>query len=241
VKPTFDFLCALFGLALLSPLLGVIALAIWLGDRGPVFFLGPRIGAGGAEFRMAKFRTMTLDAWKSGVNSTSAEDQRITRVGHWLRRAKLDEFPQLWNVLAGQMSLVGPRPQVPAEVSLYTAEERKLLSARPGMTDLASIVFADEGAILAGAFDADLLYNQVIRPWKSRLALLYVERRTFSADVQIVALTLVAGVSRERALAGVAGMLERWSADEALVRVARRREPLEAWPPPGSDRIAMNA
>ncbi len=241
MKPAFDFVCALFGLALLSPVLGAIALAIWLADRGPVFFLGRRIGPGGLEFRMAKFRTMTPDAWKSGVNSTSAEDRRITRVGRWLRRAKLDEAPQLWNVLVGQMSLVGPRPQVPAEVMLYTAEERRMLSVRPGMTDLASIVFADESAILAGSSDPDLLYNQIIRPWKSRLALLYLARRTFSSDLRIVALTLVAGVSRERALVGVVRMLESWSADERLVRMARRREPLEAWPPPGADRIAVNA
>jgi lipopolysaccharide/colanic/teichoic acid biosynthesis glycosyltransferase len=241
LKQTFDFLCALVGLALLSPLLGAIALAVWLGDRGPVFFPARRVGIGGEEFHMLKFRTMRPDAWKSGVNSTSVKDRRITRVGRWLRRAKLDEVPQLWNVLTGEMSLVGPRPQVSAEVSMYTAEERKMLSARPGITDLASIVFADEGVILAGSSDPDLLYNQIIRPWKSRLALLYVERRTFSADLRILALTLVAGVSRERALAGVARMLAAWNADEMLVRIARRREPLQAWPPPGAERIAVHA
>ena len=127
---------------------------------------------------MLKFRTMIPDAWKSGVNSTAAGDRRITRVGALLRKAKLDELPQLWNVLKGDMSLVGPRPQVRAETDLYTSEERRMHSIRPGVTDLASIVFADEGEILAGSADPDLLYNQIIRPWKSRLALLYVDRRT---------------------------------------------------------------
>jgi lipopolysaccharide/colanic/teichoic acid biosynthesis glycosyltransferase len=241
LKNVFDFLCALLGLALVSPVLAAITLVVWLDEPGAVLFRGRRVGFGEEDFRMLKFRTMTPDAWKSGVNSTAAEDRRITRVGRWLRRFKLDELPQLWNVLAGDMSLVGPRPQVPAEVSLYTAEERRMLWVRPGVTDLASIVFADEGAILAGSADPDLLYNQIIRPWKSRLALLYVERRTFSADLRILALTLVAGVSRERALAGVSRMLVAWNADEMLLRVARRREPLEAWPPPGAERIAVHA
>jgi len=244
LKRAFDFLCALGGLVLLLPFLCVIALLIWLADRGPVFFRGTRVGRHGREFRMVKFRSMTPDAWKSGVSSTAAEDRRITPVGRWLRRAKLDELPQLWNVLSGEMSLVGPRPQVSSEVSLYTTEERRMLAARPGVTDLASIVFADEGDILSGASDPDLLYNQIIRPWKSRLALLYVERQSFPADLRILTLTLVAGFSRESALVGVARMLISWGGDEMLLRMAARHEPLQAAAPPGTgaqkagDRIA---
>ncbi len=138
---------------------------------------------------MIKFRSMTSDAWKSGVNSTAAGDARITRVGKWLRRWKLDELPQLLNVLSGDMSLVGPRPQVMAEVELYTEEEREMLTVRPGITDLASIVFADEGEILSGSRDPDLLYNQIIRPWKSRLALFHVEHRSFALDLEVLCLT----------------------------------------------------
>ena len=186
---------------------------------------------------MVKFRTMIPDAWKSGVSSTASGDRRITRVGKILRRAKLDELPQLWNVLTGDMSLVGPRPQVEPDAALYTAEERRLFDARPGITDLASIVFADEGEILAGSADPDLGYNQSIRPWKSRLGLLYIERQSLVIDLKILGLTLLAAISRERALAGVAQMLHSWNADPLLCRMALRQEPLMVWPPPGAERM----
>src|SRR5207302_1623571 len=116
----------------------------------------------------------------------AAGDARITRTGHILRRTKLDELPQLWNVLIGDMSFVGPRPQVQADAALYTEAERRMLEVRPGITDLASIVFADESEILAGSLDPDLLYNQIIRPWKSRLALHGVERGSLGTDLKIL-------------------------------------------------------
>ena len=141
MKRTFDFLTALIALILLAPLLALIAIAIWLEDRRSPFFFARRVAPGGDDFRMVKFRTMIPDAWKSGVNSTAAGDARITPIGRWLRKYKLDELPQLWNVLTGDMSLVGPRPQVRADVDLYTHEERAMLQAQPGITDLASIVF----------------------------------------------------------------------------------------------------
>ena len=228
---------ALCGLVILSPLLGLIALAVWLEDRRSPWFRGVRVGRGGRRFRMLKFRTMIPDAWKSGVSSTAAGDRRITRVGRRLRRAKLDELPQLWNVLTGDMSLVGPRPQVEPDAALYTGQERRLLDVRPGITDLASIVFSDEGEILAGAADPDLAYNQIIRPWKSRLGLLYIERQSLAGDLQILGLTLAAAISRKKALAGVARLLDRWDADPLLRRMALRREPLRAWPPPGAEHI----
>lgn len=178
-----------------------------------------------------------MDAWKNGVSSTSATDRRITRVGSLIRRAKLDELPQLWNVLVGDMSLVGPRPQVEIDATIYTAEERRMLNVRPGITDLASIVFADEGEILAGSTDPDLRYNQVIRPWKSRLALLYVERRTLATDLKLIFLTIAAGFSRSYALAGVARILQEWNTDPMLRRIAARSEPLVAYPPPGASKI----
>jgi lipopolysaccharide/colanic/teichoic acid biosynthesis glycosyltransferase/nucleoside-diphosphate-sugar epimerase len=240
VKRTLDFAFALLGLVLLAPVLLVIALAVWWNDFRSPFFLGRRAGRGGAEFRMVKFRTMTPDAWRSGVSSTAAGDARITSVGRWLRRWKLDELPQLVNVLKGEMSLVGPRPQVAAEVALYTREERQMLDVRPGITDPASIVFADESSILEGSDDPDLLYNQIIRPWKSRLALLYVEHRSSLSDVFILVLTFLAMISRSRALAGVEMLLGRWGADETLRRVARRVEPLAAHPPPGARDVVAN-
>jgi len=187
---------------------------------------------------MLKFRTMRPDAWKSGVSSTAAGDHRITRVGKLLRFAKLDELPQLWNVLLGDMSLAGPRPQVEPDAALYTSEEHRLFAVRPGITDLASIVFADEGEILAGAAHPDLTYNQIIRPWKSRLGLLYIERKTLAGDLQILGLTLLGAISRQRALAGVARILDSWNADPLLCRMALRKETLLPWPPPGAERIA---
>jgi lipopolysaccharide/colanic/teichoic acid biosynthesis glycosyltransferase len=241
-KRALDFSASLFGLILLALPLALIAAVIFLEDRQTPFYRGVRIGLGGSEFRMLKFRTMVPDAAKTGVNSTSAGDRRITRVGRMLRALKLDELPQLWNVLLGEMSLVGPRPQVATDASLYTREEERLFSIRPGITDLASIVFADEGEILAGSADPDLLYNQIVRPWKSRLALIYIDRAyadrvPIALDLRIIWLTFVSAISRQRALAAIERLLSNWNADPLLRRMASRREPLRAWPPPGSDRI----
>lgn len=242
MKRACDFLFALCALSLLTVPLALIALVVWLEDRRSPFFLGRRVGREKREFRMLKFRTMRPDAWKSGVNSTALGDDRITRIGRVLRRFKLDELPQLWNVLSGDMSLVGPRPQVRTDAALYTLEERRMLSVRPGVTDLASIVFADEGEILSGSMligsgDPDLLYNQIIRPWKSRLALAYIDHASFRIDILIIALTLLSAVSRRRALRGVASILDSWNADRLLKYAALREFPLLAWPPPGATEI----
>ena len=237
MKRAFDCIAALCGLVVLMPLLGLIAGAVWLEDRRSPWFRGVRVGRGSRRFRMLKYRTMIPDAWKSGVSSTAAGDPRITRVGRVLRRAKLDELPQLWNVLTGDMSLVGPRPQTEPDAALYTAQEQRLFEVRPGITDLASVVFADEGEILAGSVDPDLSYNQIIRPWKSRLGLLYIERRSLVGDLKILALTLLASISRARALAGVARMLDAMDADPLLCRMAARKERLLEWPPPGAESV----
>ncbi|MEP7354631.1 MAG: sugar transferase [Acidobacteriota bacterium] len=239
MKRVFEATCAAIGLLVFSPLLLLITIAIWSEDRNSPFFLGRRVAhrTGPDDercFFMIKFRTMIFDAWKSGVSSTANSDRRITRVGTLLRRAKLDELPQLWNVLIGDMSLVGPRPQVEADVTLYTNVEQRMLAVRPGITDLASIVFSDEGSILAGAKDTDLLYNQIIRPWKSRLALLYIERGSVWTDMKVIALTLLGAISRQRALAGVLKMLTAWDADPVLLQIASRQGALVAWPPPGA-------
>ena len=237
MKRTFDLLAASLALALLAPLLAALAIAIWLDDRHSPFFFALRVSRGGGDFRMIKFRTMIPDAWKSGVSSTASSDARITRIGRHLRQAKLDELPQLWNVLIGDMALVGPRPQVRADVNLYTAQERVMLEARPGITDPASIVFADEGEILKGSADPDLLYNQIIRPWKSRLVLLYLKNQSFAGDLQILELTVLALLSRPFALRSLARLLDLWDADPKLQEIARRISPLEPSPPPGASEI----
>jgi len=157
-----------------------------------------------------------------------------------IRRYKLDEFSQLWNVFKGDMSLVGPRPQVQQDVDLYTEKERHLLDALPGITDLASIVFSDEGDILSGSDDQDLKYNQVIRPWKSRLGLLYIQKRSLLLDLYIIWLTVVTILSRSRALKGIQRILLHLDASDKLLNVAQRKETLLPYPPPGSEKIVEN-
>ncbi len=245
MRRALDIAVALAGLALVAPLVAAAAVAVWLTDGASPFFRGLRAARGGGAFRMLKLRSMRPDAWKSRVNATAADDRRLTPLGRLLRRSKLDELPQLWNVLTGDMSLVGPRPQVLADAALFTAEERRLLNARPGITDPASIVFADEGDILAGSADPDLLYHRIIRPWKSRLSLAYLdhrgqldgELRRLRLDLRVIGLTLLALVARRRALDLLAQLLEAWGSSGTLSEIARRRDPLLAAPPPGAARV----
>jgi lipopolysaccharide/colanic/teichoic acid biosynthesis glycosyltransferase len=232
-KELLDRVAALLGLLLLSPLLLVLAFLTWRQDGAHPLYIAPRAARGGGAFRMVKLRSMLVNADKLGGSSTSGDDARITRVGQFIRRWKIDELSQLWNVLAGDMSLVGPRPQHLAEVESYTAEERGLLTVKPGITDFSSIVFADEGEILRGTGDPDLAYRQLIRPWKSRLGLFYIAKRSLSVDLQLILFTLVRIVARERALEGAARLLERLGADEKLVSVARRIVPLVPHAVPG--------
>ena len=241
MKRLFDLTAAAAGLVVTSPVLLLVMIAIWLQDFCSPFYMPSRMAHGGGTFHMVKFRSMVVDADRTGGRSTAATDRRITRVGRFLRAFKLDELPQLWNVLKGDMSLVGPRPQVLTDASLYTEQEKRMLSIRPGITDLASIVFADEGDILKGSDDPDLRYNQIIRPWKSRLALLYVEKRTFLTDLRILALTAVRMVARPAALRGVQRILEQWGADELLRAMARRDRALMPFPPPGATEIVMQS
>ena len=237
LKRTFDLLMASAGLALCSPLLLTVMLAIWLQDRRSPFYIAPRAARGGGEFRMVKFRSMVVNADKIGGSSTAAADRRITPVGRFVRAYKLDELIQLWNVLVGDMSLVGPRPQVLTDASLYTEAEKRMLTVRPGITDPASIVFSDEGDVLHGSSNPDLLYNQIIRPWKSRLALAYIDHRTFGTDLWLILLTVVAIASRTAALRALGNLIRRWQVDPLVVRVAARREPLAPHAPPGAAEV----
>jgi lipopolysaccharide/colanic/teichoic acid biosynthesis glycosyltransferase len=239
-KRLLDLLLALAALSALSPLLLLVAGLIWLQDRHSPFYIAERTARGGGSFRMIKFRSMVINADRSGVDSTAADDRRITALGHFIRRFKLDELPQLWNVLRGDMSFVGPRPNVERETRLYTDEERRLLGLRPGITDLSSIVFSDEGGILAGSDDPDLRYNQFIRPWKSRLSLLYVAHHPLGLDLRILALTALALVSKRRALRGVRRIVARSSDDPTLLAVAGRDIELPAAPPPGATQIVSS-
>jgi lipopolysaccharide/colanic/teichoic acid biosynthesis glycosyltransferase len=194
LKRTLDLILAFGALALLSPLLLAIAVLIKLDDGRPVLYRGVRVGRGGVPFRIRRFRTMVVNADRLGGPSTPDDDPRMTKVGRWLRRSKLDELPQFLNVINGEMSFVGPRPEVAQEVAQYSHEERALLSVRPGITDWASIRFRDEGAILRGAADPHEAYRQVIRLEKMRLALEYVRTASLATDVRILVATLRAVV-----------------------------------------------
>jgi len=239
-KRLFDFLLALAGLLVTSPVMLPTIIAIWLQDYHTPFYIAPRVGKDEKLFRMVKLRSMVMNADKSGVDSTSVKDPRITSVGLFIRKYKLDEVSQLWNVLKGDMSLVGPRPNVKRETDIYTPEEKRLLSVRPGITDIASIVFADENDILKDSKDPDLDYNQLIRPWKSRLGLLYVDNRSILLDLRLIYLTGLAILSRQNALEGVHGILVQLGANEELRRVSQRVDRLIPHPPPGATEIVTN-
>ena len=240
IKRLFDILTSLFGLLLLSPILIVFMYLIYRQDKASPFYMAPRVGKSDTSFKMVKLRSMVSDADKSGVSSTSNNDIRITPIGQKIRRYKLDELTQLWNVLMGDMSLVGPRPQVKVDTDLYTDIERKLLSVQPGITDFSSIVFSDEGDILKGMKDPDLAYNQLIRPWKSRLGLAYIKNQSLFLDFQLILYTVIAIISKQRALAWVAVKLNNLNVDTDTVKISKREVSLYPFPPPGSDEIVSS-
>lgn len=226
-KRAFDIVFSLLALAAIWPIGAILALLVWAQDRHSPFYFGWRVGIDGRDFRMIKIRSMVAGAERLGGASTAKSDDRLTSLGRLIRRWKLDELPQFWNVLTGEMSLVGPRPNVRAGgVDRYTPPEMRLLSVHPGLTDLASIVFSDEAEILDGAPDPDALYDALIRPWKSRLGLLYIDHRDLPTDLRLIVLTLIAIVSKPTALRAIDAMLAKWNADAELRRVCARREPL---------------
>lgn len=238
LKRLFDFVFSLGVLVAASPLLLGSMFAVWLQDFHSPFYKAPRVARGGGDFTMMKVRSMVVNAAKTGVNSTGANDRRITAVGRFIRRWKIDELSQFLNVLAGSMSVVGPRPNTRSwGVDLYTNEELRLLSVRPGITDLSSIIFSDEGEILAHSVHADLEYNRIIRPWKSRLGLFYIQHMSFGLDCRIVWLTFQAIFDKPKAIQGVVEILSRHGAGPELIATCRRQGPLRAVPPPGTDEI----
>jgi len=196
MKRLFDFTASLFGLIVCSPLLILIAVWIKLDSPGPVFYRGWRGGRHGKPFQIFKFRSMVQNADRIGGPSTSGDDMRMTRSGKFIRAFKLDELSQLINVLGGDMSLVGPRPEIIDKVQKYSEEEKQTLQLRPGITDWASIWNSDEGGVLEGAIDADAVYEEIIRPRKMKLQLYYLSNRTLVSDLKIIFYTLVRIVNK---------------------------------------------
>ena len=240
MKRLFDVVVSLLGLVCLSPVLLVFMYLVWRQDHHSPFYIAPRVGKNGRQFKMAKLRSMVIDADKTGVDSTSNTDQRITAVGHLIRKFKLDEVTQLWNVLLGDMSLVGPRPNVKRETDLYTREEKKLLLVKPGITDISSIVFSDEGEILSGKKDPDIAYHQLIRPGKGYLGLFYIENRSFLLDIKLIFLTILAVITKEKALELLANILSSLGASVELIELASRSKQLTPMPPPGATNIVTS-
>ena len=192
----FDILFSGLGLLVLSPLFLVLYVLIRLESRGGGFYSQERTGKDGVPFRLYKFRSMRRDADKGGLITIGGHDPRITRTGYFIRKYKLDELPQLWNVFTGDMSLVGPRPEVAKYTDLYTEEQRRVLSVRPGITDYASIEYVDENEILGRAADPDRAYVEQIMPAKIRLNMKYIDNRSVKEYFKIILLTLWSIVKR---------------------------------------------
>ena len=191
IKRIFDITASGLGIIVLSPILIVIALIIKKESDGPVFFKQIRVGEKGRNFETLKYRTMVVDAEKMGRQITVGNDNRITKIGGFLRKYKLDELPQLINVFKGDMSLVGPRPEVPRYVEMYNEEQRKVLDVKPGITDLASIRYRDENELLGTAEDPDDMYINTIMPDKLALNLEYINKSNVFFDIYIILKTIV--------------------------------------------------
>lgn len=187
----FDFILSLVGLVVLAPIFIVLAIWIKIDSKGPVFYKQVRVGQNGIDFGLFKFRSMVVDADKKGLITVGGRDPRITRSGYFIRKYKLDELPQLINVLLGDMSLVGPRPEVRKYVELYTDEQQKVLSVKPGITDYASIEYMDENEILGKSSDPEKTYIEEIMPEKIKYNMKYIQNKNVSEYFKIIFLTLL--------------------------------------------------
>ena len=231
-KRLFDILISLIGLTIISPVFILFILLIFLYDFKSPFYVAPRVGKKGHLFKMVKLRSMKVDADKTGVASTANDDNRITPIGKLIRKFKFDEISQLINVLLGSMSLVGPRPQVEKDVKLYTKKEKNLLKIKPGITDFSSIVFSDEGDILNGSSDPDKDYNELIRPWKSRLGLFYIKSQNLKLDINLIFMTVYSFINRKKVLKKISAFLLSKNAGQSLVDVVLREKELTSASPP---------
>lgn len=234
----FNYILSLLIAIFVLPVILFFALAIYLYDRHNPFYIANRVGKNGKLFKMIKLRSMCIDSHKYKIDSTANDDPRITPIGKIVRKFKLDELAQIINVIKGDIHIIGPRPQVETEVKRYTAEEKKILSVKPGISDISSIVFSDEGDILNGAKDPDLLYAQIERPWKSRLVLLYIEHASFWLDVKIMFYTFTNIFARQWTLDRLSKIVSQWNYDvEDLPEIVARRKDLYPYPVPGSNDI----
>ncbi|MBI3510847.1 MAG: sugar transferase [Bacteroidetes bacterium] len=190
MKRIFDITCSFLGLVILFPFLFIISILILVTSRGAIFYSQLRVGKNGKDFRLWKFRTMRPGSDEKGLLTVGGKDPRVTRVGYFLRKYKLDELPQLVNVLIGEMSLVGPRPEVRRYVDMYTREQKCVLEIKPGITDYASIEYSNENELLAKAADPEKKYVEEVMPAKIKLNLKYMEEKSFGTDLKIIFKTI---------------------------------------------------
>ena len=237
MKRILDVFLSTLGILISTPVVIFALFFVWAYDRKNPIYLAKRVGLNGKIFQMCKIRSMFVNSDFNGINSTSENDSRITPPGKYVRRLKIDELTQLWNVLIGDMSLVGPRPNVLVETNEYTNQEKLLLTIKPGITDFASIVFADEGRILQNSTDPNLDYHQLIRPGKNKLALYYVANCSLKLDLIIIIFTLGTILSRRMGLRCVSTYLNVAKASPELIYISSRSTPLRPSPPPGSTTI----
>ena len=230
MKRLVDICGSLFGIIIFSPLLFLCVVAVFGFDLKNPFYIAPRVGRFNIDFRMVKIRSMRMN--HGLVASTAESDPRITPIGIWIRKFKVDEISQLFNVLSGHMSLVGPRPNVRSEVDLYTENEKTILDVKPGITDISSIVFSDEGSILKGSSDPDDLYRKIIRPYKSRLAIYYANANTLPTDFIIILLTVLNFVNRRLSLELCSKFVATYYRDDWLASICRREADLVEYDPP---------
>lgn len=216
IKRIFDIVCSLIGLIILSPLFLILEVIIAATSPGGVFFRGVRVGQYGKPFRIFKFRSMVKDAEGKGKWNVGDNDDRITPIGHFLRNTKIDELPQLINVLIGDMSLVGPRPELQVYVDMYTEKEKPILDLKPGITDWASITNFDQFEVFTKAKDPDEAYLEYIRPLKLKLQLYYREHNSFLNDIKIIFWTIYKVISRtEKLPTDIAHIVEAYKIGQA--------------------------
>jgi lipopolysaccharide/colanic/teichoic acid biosynthesis glycosyltransferase len=240
MKIIFDKIVSFFLLVILFPFFCVLGMLIFLSDREFPFYVAPRVGKDGFLFNMIKFRSMRRIKSLDNIVSTSENDPRITKIGRFIRKYKFDELSQFINVFLGNMSIVGPRPNVKVEVDLYTHLEMRILSIKPGITDFSSIVFSDLNKILGKSEDPNTDYNQLVRPWKSKLALFYIDNRSFWLDIIIILLTIVGILSRKSSLWCVRLILKKYGAPDDLLKICFVNRNLKPSPPPGSKIIVSS-
>ena len=233
IKRIADIILSFALLLIFLPFIFFLSVLIFLQDFHSPFYISYRIGRDKKKFKFYKFRSMVNNADKSGVNSTSDNDKRITKLGNFLRKYKIDEIMQIINVIKNDMSFVGPRPNVESDVNLYSEEEEKLLAVKPGITDFSSIVFSDEGEILSRSINPDYDYNRLIRPWKSKLGLLYIKKNNFFLDIILLFLTFFNLINRNKTLKIISLTLKKLNADKELFEIVLRKDTLKPSNAPG--------